>query len=53
MFEAILGLVLLGGAVIAQFAEDDFDINKTAERQLKEQEKEIDEKIKELDKKGF
>ena len=53
MFESILGLVILGGAFILQLAEDDFDVDKMAERQLKEQEKKIDEKIKELDKKGY
>ena len=53
MFGTILGMLLLGGSIIAQMAEDDFDFDKMSERQLKEQEKRIDDKIKELEKKGF
>jgi hypothetical protein len=50
MFGTILGMLLLGGAVIAQMAEDDFDFDKMADRQMKRQDEEIERKFKEVDK---
>ena len=49
MFGTILGLILLGGSVIAQMAEDDFDVNKMADRQFKKDEEYIMKKSKEVD----
>ena len=50
MFGTILGMLLLGGAVIAQMAEDDFVFDKMADRQLKRQDEEIERKFREVDK---
>lgn len=50
MFGTILGMLLLGGAVIAQMAEDDFDFDKMADRQMKRQDEEIERKFREVDK---
>ena len=49
MFGTILGMLLLGGAVIAQMAEDDFDFDKMADRHFEEQDKIIQKKSKEVD----
>lgn len=51
MFEAILGMILLGGAVIMEMADNDFDLEKMADKQMKKQDEIIDRKIKEVDKK--
>lgn len=50
MFGTILGMLLLGGAVIAQMAEDDFDVNKMVDKQMKKQDEAIERKSKEVDK---
>ena len=51
ILEGLLGMVLLGGCVFAKLAENDFDLDKIADEQMKKQDELIDKKFKEAEEK--
>ena len=51
ILEGLLGMVLLGGCVFAKLAENDFDLDKIADEQMRKQDELIDKKFKEAEEK--
>ena len=50
MLEGILGLVGLGFCIFAKLAENDFDVEKVVDDELKKQDEAIERKFEEFEK---